>query len=43
MAVWRDMKSFEDYRATEGTRAFRQALQPRLGGPFDERIYVDLK
>jgi quinol monooxygenase YgiN len=43
MAVWKDMKSFEDYRATEGTRAFRQALQPRLGGPFDERIYVDLK
>jgi quinol monooxygenase YgiN len=42
-AVWKDMKSFEDYTAAESTRAFRQALQPRLGGPFDERIYVDLK
>lgn len=42
-AVWQDMKSFEDYRASETTRAFRQAFQPKLGGPFDERIYVDLK
>jgi quinol monooxygenase YgiN len=42
-AVWKDMKSFEDYRAAESTRGFRQALQPRLGGPFDERLYVDLK
>jgi quinol monooxygenase YgiN len=43
LAVWKDMKSFEDYTGAESTRTFRQALQPRLGGPFDERIYVDLK
>jgi quinol monooxygenase YgiN len=43
LAVWKDMKSFEDYRGAETTRAFRQAFQPKLGGPFDERIYVDLK
>jgi quinol monooxygenase YgiN len=43
LAVWKDMKSFEDYSGAEATRAFRQAFQPRLGGPFDERIYVDLK
>lgn len=43
LAVWKDMKSFEDYRAADTTRAFREAFQPRLGGPFDERIYVDLK
>jgi quinol monooxygenase YgiN len=42
-AVWKDMKSFEDYSSAETTRAFRQAFQPRLGGPFDERIYIDLK
>ena len=42
-AVWKDMKSFDDYSGTETTRAFRQAFQPRLGGPFDERIYIDLK
>ena len=41
--VWKDMKSFEAYSGAETTRAFRQAFQPRLGGPFDERIYVDLK
>ena len=42
-AVWKDMQSFEAYSGLESTRAFRQAFQPRLGGPFDERIYVDLK
>ena len=42
-AVWKDMQSFEAYSGLESTRAFRQAFQPRLGGPFDERIYIDLK
>lgn len=42
-AVWKDIKSFDDYSGAETTRAFRQAFQPRLGGPFDERIYIDLK
>ena len=42
-AVWKNMKSFEEYSGAETTRAFRQAFQPRLGGPFDERIYIDLK
>jgi quinol monooxygenase YgiN len=41
--VWKDIKSFEDYGGAETTRAFRQAFQPKLGGPFDERIYIDLK
>jgi quinol monooxygenase YgiN len=41
--VWKDMKSFEAYSGAETTREFRQAFQPRLGGPFDERIYIDLK
>ncbi len=43
LGVWKDMKSFEDYRGAESTRAFRQAFQSKLGGPFDERIYIDLK
>jgi quinol monooxygenase YgiN len=42
-AVWKDTKSFEDYRASETTRAFREAFQPKMGGPFDERVYTDLK
>ena len=42
-AVWKDMKSFDDYSGSETTRAFRQAFQPKLGGTFDERLYVDLK
>jgi quinol monooxygenase YgiN len=43
LGVWKDMDSFEAYSGAETTRAFRQALQPRLGGPFDERVYIDLK
>jgi hypothetical protein len=37
------MKSFDDYTGAEATRTFRQALQSKLGGPFDERVYIDLK
>lgn len=43
LGVWKDMASFEAYSGAETTRAFRQAFQPKLGGPFDERIYIDLK
>jgi len=43
LAVFQDMNAYEQYKGAETTRAFRQALQPRMGGPFDERIYVDLK
>jgi quinol monooxygenase YgiN len=43
LGVWKDMKSFEAYSGAETTRAFRQAFQPKLGGPFDERVYIDLK
>ncbi len=43
LGVWKDMPSFAAYTAAATTRAFRQALAPRQGGPFDERIYVDLK
>ena len=43
LGVWKDMAAFEVYSGAETTRAFRQTFQPKLGGPFDERIYVDLK
>jgi len=42
-SVWKDMNAFAVYSGGETTRTFREALQPRLAGPFDERIYVDLK
>jgi len=42
-AVWKDMASFEAYSGSDTARAFRQAFQSKLGGPFDERIYIDLK
>jgi quinol monooxygenase YgiN len=43
LGAWKDMQAFETYSGAETTRAFRQAFQPKLGGPFDERIYIDLK
>jgi quinol monooxygenase YgiN len=43
LGVWKDMAAFEAYSGAETTRAFRQAFQSKLGGPFDERVYIDLK
>ena len=42
-SFWEDMRAFAIYSGSDTTKAFRQALQPRQGGPFDERVYVDLK
>ncbi len=42
LGVWKDMQSFATYGAAESTKRFRQAFQPGEGGPFDERVYVDL-
>lgn len=43
LGVWKDMHAFETYSGSESTKRFRQSFQPRQGGPFDERVYVDLK
>jgi quinol monooxygenase YgiN len=43
VGVWKDMHAFDAYTGADTTKTFRQAFQPRLGGPFDERVYVDLK
>ena len=42
LAVWKDRQSFDAYSGADATRAFRQAFQPRQGGPFDERVYTGL-
>jgi quinol monooxygenase YgiN len=43
VSVWKDMKSFQLYTGAQTTLAFRKAFQPMEAGPFDERIYIDLK
>jgi quinol monooxygenase YgiN len=43
IGVWKDMHSFETYSGAESTKNFRQIFQPKQGGPFDERVYTDLK
>ncbi|RYC30181.1 hypothetical protein D3273_20110 [Lichenibacterium minor] len=40
---WRTMDAFAAYSGADATRRFRQAFQPRQGGPFDERVYVGLE
>ena len=42
LGVWKDRQAFDAYSGADATRAFRQAFQPRQGGPFDERVYGDL-
>lgn len=41
--VWNDMHAFETYSGATSTRDFREAFQPGEAGPFDERVYVDMK
>jgi quinol monooxygenase YgiN len=43
VSEWKDMHSFDVYSGADATKNFRQAVQSRLGGPFDERIYNALK
>jgi quinol monooxygenase YgiN len=40
-AVWKDEDAFDSHQATTHTRAFREALGPMLGAPYDERLYAD--
>ena len=37
--VWRNRQDFEAHTAHEHTKRFREAIQPGLGSPFDERLY----
>lgn len=39
VAVWRDEKAVAAHVMAAHTRAFRAALQPMTGSPYDERLY----
>jgi quinol monooxygenase YgiN len=41
--VWRTRKDFEAHLALEHSKRFREKVQPGLGSPFDERLYVALQ
>ena len=43
IGVWKDEKSFHDHEAAAHTKRFRDAIQPMLGSPFDERLHHLLK
>jgi len=38
-AVWKDEASFLLHQAAPHTREFREELGPKLGAPYDERLY----
>jgi quinol monooxygenase YgiN len=38
-AVWKDEAAFLSHQAAPHTRAFREELGPKLGAPYDERLY----
>ena len=38
--VWRSRKDFEAHLDVAHSVAFRNKIQPILGGPFDERLHV---
>jgi quinol monooxygenase YgiN len=37
--TWSDSKTYEAHNIAAHTRAFRDAMQPMLGSPFDERTH----
>ena len=37
--VWQSKQAYDAHTAAPHTKAFREALQPGLGSPFDERLY----
>jgi quinol monooxygenase YgiN len=39
IAAWRDQKALDAHAAASHTKQYRDALQPLLGSPLDERLY----
>jgi quinol monooxygenase YgiN len=40
--VWKTRADFEAHQAAAHTKAFREKIQPLLGGPLDERLHIIL-
>jgi quinol monooxygenase YgiN len=40
--VWQSRADFEAHQAAAHTKAFREKIQPLLGGPLDERLHIIL-
>ena len=41
--IWQSKQDFENHLGAGHTRAFREKIQPILGGPLDERLHVLLQ
>ncbi len=39
---WRAQADYDTHLGAAHTRHFREALQPMLGSPFDERLHTEL-
>jgi quinol monooxygenase YgiN len=42
VSVWESRDAFEKHLTIPHTRAFREKIQPMLGGPLDERLHITL-
>jgi (4S)-4-hydroxy-5-phosphonooxypentane-2,3-dione isomerase len=42
LAAWQNRKAFDAYENSTYGRAFRDAVGPLLGSPFDDRLYVPI-
>jgi quinol monooxygenase YgiN len=42
VSVWESRDAFEKHLSIPHTKAFREKLQPMLGGPLDERLHIAL-
>jgi quinol monooxygenase YgiN len=42
VSVWESRDAFEKHLAIPHTKAFREKIQPMLGGPLDERLHIAL-
>jgi quinol monooxygenase YgiN len=37
--VWQNQEAFDRHEAAAHTKNFREAIQPKLGAPFDQRLH----
>lgn len=42
-STWKSRRAFDEYEMSPAARAFRDAVGPYLGSPFNDRLYIPVK
>lgn len=42
-SAWKSRRAFDEYEMSPAARAFRDAVGPYLGSPFNDRLYIPVK